>query len=588
MKTYYDVTLGKKIKAGSDILNKPAEIVFTYPNGTHSNFNYPFFVLAWVTDDCVRLSSTVMNVETAWQGANGGTLTIDTGSGNLTFPVKNFTNHGSGTLVRPAFRNAAGGAAGADSSDTVLDQVISDIPWQDNFEIGAGVNAVTGSVTGSALKSAVLKPSQVKKSVEHYRFVQEESDLDREIEASTSGKYNIEGVTVTGSASYLSQVQFSDLSITLVASYESSNEGYDEPDGFQLTDAAKKLMASDPKGFRDHYGDYFVAGARRQSSFLAIYVCKSKTMSNLDQFKASLGVEAPEVFSQEGSARFKSAASQSSIDIAVDLYMNGFSGTPPAGAPWSPDSILKALDWFKANEQGVPSRAKLEHYSALDPSYPVTIPVAPAAFVELRTLYSDVWAIRSKYASCPGVYRDSFKKDFQALDNGVVANQSNLASDSQMLRDYQNQADQLGQKLEQVFARMDFYFKVKAAISQEPDRGSSNEENDGGQQVWSYGFESYPQSPAVNIHSQTQNYKNDWEVGHQSHSFQFGPDNNCLIVGWKVQSNWGDGTNGSWAKASGTILLSNNSSISVTSNYDRGLDWSVTIDYVDAKDYQFG
>jgi hypothetical protein len=467
---------------------------------------------------------------------------------------------------------------------TELDQVISDLPWLDGFVFGAGIDAITASMAGSAVKPFTPQQRTVKSLSEHYRFVQSDSELNREVEASASGKYNIEGVTINASASYLGKIKYSELIITLIAQYESVYDGYDEADSYELTDEATTLI-SEPDKFRKAYGDYFVAGGRRGSSFLAVYTCKATSVENMDEFKASFGGEAPEVFSAEVSTRFMQAASQHNISISLDLFMDGIQGKSPSG-PWTPEKILNALKWFKAHEQGKARRAKLKHYSTIKPNYTRMIDVAPDVFVELRQLYTKVWDIRSLYASSPEYYRNQLKMDYTALDYGVVSNQKNLVTDKDKRLDYQKKADVLLSELSDVFARMDFYFKVKKAVGTEPSQNAAISEGKG-QQHWLYGYSVYTKSSAVVINSMTLNNNQSGHVGWREHTFEFGPDGNYLIVGWQVISNWHDGTNGSWWKAINQILLTDQAAVHVKSKYGRGLDWSFVVYYVDAKDYQF-
>ena len=89
MPSYYDVTLGVNIPHGSDILGKPCTVVFTYPGGSYSQ-PYSATVFAWLVQNVVRISSAYMNIEAAWNGANGGTLSIYTGHGNLDYPITLF------------------------------------------------------------------------------------------------------------------------------------------------------------------------------------------------------------------------------------------------------------------------------------------------------------------------------------------------------------------------------------------------------------------------------------------------------------------------------------------------------------------
>ncbi len=90
MATYYDITLTANIPKGSDILNKSCTVVFTYPEGSHSHPSYSGTVESSASANTVRISSAVLNIEAGWVGANGGTLTINSGSG-LAFGISAFS-----------------------------------------------------------------------------------------------------------------------------------------------------------------------------------------------------------------------------------------------------------------------------------------------------------------------------------------------------------------------------------------------------------------------------------------------------------------------------------------------------------------
>ncbi|MBD0254878.1 MAG: hypothetical protein ICV83_04090 [Cytophagales bacterium] len=467
---------------------------------------------------------------------------------------------------------------------TELDQIIAGLTWLEAFRLGDGINAVTGSQTASALLPFTVQQQTVKSSQEHYRFIQSDSAYNQEVETSVSGKYNIEGVTVSASAKYLEKVKYSELTTTLLASYEVAYNGYDEATDYQFTEAAKGMLDK-PDQFRGAFGDYFIAGYQRGARFMAVYACQATTAEKMTEFQTSFGAETPDVFTAEGSARFMSAASSHSITITCDLFMEGYQGVGPEG-PWTPEKILEALDWFKANATGIPVRAKLKHYSTIDPAYPHTVDIVPDVFVELRRLYTKVWDVRSRYHSCPAHYQPQFASDFNALDTGVTSKQDILATDQAQRLQYEQQADALLSGLNDVMDRMDFYFKVLNVVGTEPANGATIDEGNG-QQAWLYGFNVYTKSPAVTIHSTTLNYKDSWHVGWRDHTFEFGPDGTYLIVGWEVVSNWNDGTNGSWEKKVNQILLTSQAAVYVKSLYDRGCDWSFTVYFVDAKDYQF-
>lgn len=79
MATWYDVTVAAPIPHGSDILNKPCTVTFTYPGGSSSQA-YNGTIEAWRTPTVVAMSSAYLNIQDAWTGANGGTLNINNGA----------------------------------------------------------------------------------------------------------------------------------------------------------------------------------------------------------------------------------------------------------------------------------------------------------------------------------------------------------------------------------------------------------------------------------------------------------------------------------------------------------------------------
>lgn len=467
---------------------------------------------------------------------------------------------------------------------TDLDPVITGLQWGKGFDFGKGVNAITGGLAGHALQPFTPNPRKVKTSSEHYRFIQSESDLNREIEASASGKYNIEGVEMTTSTEYLTSIKFSELAVTLIAEYESHYAGYDEGGNYQFTDEAKKLIGK-PAEFRRVYGDYFIAGGQRSSRFVAVYVCQASSVESMDKFKAAFKGEAPEVFSAEGSVSFMQAASKNNINLSFDLEMIGYEGTPPS-PPWNPETIIKALVWFKDHEQGTYLEALLQHYGTIDTSYPRTIDIAPAIFVDLHLLYTSYWDVISLYGSCPKYYQNQYSKDYQSLISSVRANESILATDAKLRIELQEKADILLSLLGVVNARQAFFFKVKKAIGTEPREGVATAET-GGVHSWLYGYNAYPQSSGVVISSIDMNFAQEWHIGYRENTFEFGPNDNNLIVGWEVIAYWTDGTDGEWWKAIPQILLTNHAAVHVKSQYDRGCNWGLRVYYVNAKDYQF-
>jgi hypothetical protein len=460
--------------------------------------------------------------------------------------------------------------------------VVTGLSWQ-NIPFGIGIDAITGGTASVAVKPFHLATPPGKSSAEHYRFVKHERELGEEIQAAASGKYNVGGVDVSASASYLQNIKFSDLSVTLIAQYEVRHDQYDVAPAYELTDEAKHHL-DQPEEFRSRYGDYFLAGGLRASRFIATYVCSSHTAEDMRKFEVAFGGSAPDVFSAQGSASFKRAATDHRISVTADVFMEGYDGTPP-GPPWDPETIIKALNWFKEHEVGRHLSALLYHYSMIAPEYPREINIDPSVFVELSQLYRTLWEVRARYHTCADYYRKELQPHYEELDIGIPAAKRQLATDAEKRREYRAKADRFRLTLDNVFARSDFYVKVQQRVRDEP-APRAPVESGSGQVRWVYGYSTYTQSPAVVIQSETLHHAEEYHVGWREHTFQFGPGHGRLIVGWEVISNW-DELNGAWSKETDQILLRDYAAVHIKSLYDRGFNWSLKISFVDATLYHF-
>ena len=477
-------------------------------------------------------------------------------------------------------------AAQATSNYTTLDGVVSNVPWADEFVIGAGVNAMTGSVSSTALKPLKLDLAQSKTSRLRQLLIQNKSDYQREIEASASGKYNIGGLDLSASAEYLRSVKYSELSISLVAQYESTYRDYDLAATYDFTDHAREVLNGGYAKFRDLFGDYFVAGVRRQSLFTAVFTCSAQSSDEMTKFKASIGASAPNVFEAKGSVSFMQSAQTNNVTVSIETFMHGYDGTPP-DLPQSAGGVLEQLKWFRSHELGVKSMAYLRHYSAVEPEAPKTLPIDPKDFTAVQGVYSNFHVLSSQYQSLPSFYRDKYRNEYEDIRSGLKAYQETLASDATRRGEFADRLAKLLAAFGVVFDRQEFYFRVRNAATTEPGHGAAIEDSETGPGSWMYGYQAYPKSAAVEIQSVDMNYHEEWHVGWREQTLHFGPDQTKLIVGWRVISNWTKGLGGQWKKVSAAILLRSEAAVWVCSCYDRGCNWTVRIFYVNAADYQF-
>lgn len=476
-------------------------------------------------------------------------------------------------------------------AETTLDLVIAPVSWQETFHMGTGVDAITGTAKGTAVADFKKELVPGKNTAEKYVFIENKEDHERLIQASLSGKYNIDGIVISGSSSFLQEIKYSATSVTLVADYSSNNDNYEKapsPHDYQLTATAKSVMEKSPQQFRDAYGDYFVAGTKSACRFIATYICTSSSVEELIDFKASFGVQAPGVFDIDASAAFKEAAKKFNISVEVNVYMYGCNGSYKKPGAWTMEAVIKALEWFKDNESPKPVSVELKHYTTIEPLYPHTINIDPSVFVELSFLYQKTWVISAQYKSCPSIYTKPIEYQYNDFIKGIAAEQKNLVTNEARRRHYHDDALYLSFELENILARKDFYFKMKQQI----EIGKSNHQSaQNGISSWDYGITSNANS-AINLESVTLPFNKGagWPHEKRSSTISFSSaeiNKPWLIVGWRVIDNWKDGTNGGWHKTSEQIIGNASGSVYVESQRGRGCDWSVQVFYVMASDYQF-
>jgi hypothetical protein len=196
------------------------------------------------------------------------------------------------------------------SEITVLDPE-SQIPWQETFLVGCGVDALTGQPKASALKEHIVEdgylsnkgPPKLHTVVHVIRGVHEQSRKD-----------NFEGGGTVNSMNPLAL----DASFAMQASHFSSNHSflseivmsgeYDfeklDIENLELTSEALALSRT-PEEFRKRYGDYFVLGFKRRYWFHALVECRyydrgNKPSRPMCPFHRSSGVD--DVLTIEASA----------------------------------------------------------------------------------------------------------------------------------------------------------------------------------------------------------------------------------------------------------------------------------------------
>lgn len=464
---------------------------------------------------------------------------------------------------------------------TLLNTTVVGQPWQPSYTPGLGVDAVTGQLRASAVKPFTVTPSTTQNPEFTYSFIQAESDVQSLISASLKGSYNIEGITVSASTSFLDELAVSDLAVTLVA--EVSVE-----DGQYSLAPSYELAVQPGPGFREKYGDYFVAGYRSGSSLYVTYQCRFTSTKQRTEFSAAVAAEVPQVFSTEGSSKFESIASKHGANVSIHITARGVKGSfpnPPSGSTWTAETIVSTLlPWFNAAQSPAPLESYLMAYRMIDPSISGEVPISPDVFSQVGYLYGQFWLARSRVKTCPDFGKKLVDDPFRKLEKDLEAYQSSLPTDEARIEAFTADTKRLLGELDVVANRQTFFTQVVAASKTEPAEGE-NFDADKGRVRWGYGFQR-GDAPGIDVASISQNYSADWKIGWRENVFTF-RDTSKVIVGWDVICNRTD-NGGDWQKRSATIIGRNNGNVYVKSDYDRGCSWTIVWYTVDANLYPAG
>ena len=477
-----------------------------------------------------------------------------------------------------------------DPSITVLDEIVPGVPWQDGFEFGRGVDIVTGGLMPSAIQESQPTLQSDYSDATYIRMVRTQQDYQREVDASASGSYNADGLTINGSAAFLSAVRFSETSMTLIASWTAQYGDYDRiPQPPKLTQAAQKLV-DNSLDFRQAYGDYFINGGKRESTFFAVYALQAESQSSLTQFNATIGASMPEVFDATASAAFVASASQHSVSIQVQIFMSDHK--PGDGGfkdgEYSPADVISALTWFKQNATGVYQQAELVHYSAIIPHYPRAISVPLSLWGKLKDLNDTYASVARLYDACPSRYQTGFQTDFDSFTQSVEKGRSQFAYNANLVEQLLGDGKDLAGPLQDISDRLDFYRTLHAMSVADSGTVSTGSDDDTSQ---SYGYSQspYPQSTAIQITAVGVDCSHEWESTNNWTDDGWTidwSDQSRLITGFAINNNWG-GYGYLNVAPNSNVLLSTSIHMAVYPDLDRGCSWTMTVYTVDASDYDF-
>ncbi|GGH05035.1 hypothetical protein [Silvibacterium dinghuense] len=469
-----------------------------------------------------------------------------------------------------------------ENTETRLPGVLPNQPWID-YKLGAGISAITGarSVPGAVIDFDMANYPELEVKTSFYS-ISSEHDQHTAYGVEAKGSYNTSGLKVAASASFLSDSTYSESSMTIVAIYDirSLGSGKTNPSSLALSEAGKKYL--DEKGeeaFRERYGDYFISSQYAGARFVATYKVYTSSASSLMQFQANVSVSA-DMMSAEGSVKFEQDAHANNATLDCKFHMLGLNKLAPV-FPNTPAGISQALQWFltqddkgdPVNLSFIPVRADLTHFSSLSDKITNVYPIEPATFADIQGLSFLITSMDSLASQLPDYflnlqYNDTvtFGEERVKIKTEFEAAQDVLATKPELINDLDQRTTDLVTRLRPYLALVSFYNNLKT---------QQDSESHGGRTTHSQGTVSSPGGVSVIVEPSAESFSQKassivWE--RRNHTFNYS-NADRIIVGWKIQDNWGDGTNGSWSVPD-PIIGTSSASIKIEGEKGRGVNWT--------------
>lgn len=472
------------------------------------------------------------------------------------------------------------------------------IPWLSQFAIGSGITAFTGSLASSAY-GAVADPTGAGGYTSETEVISIESseDVEQRLNADVSGSFNVYGVDVSGSASFLKDIKTSSKSSSFIVNYKSYRDvNVTDASLFKLTQGADALVQNASwSSFRKGYGDYYVSGYREEAEFVAVYTLTTQTSDDLLKVKAELSASRDDVFSASGSAAFKSTCAKNNATISVTLYERGTGapgGTTVTGLQ-DPSIVVQAFSSFVANMSFQRTAALLTHHSNIIPALPKTVPGDPTVIADIANLFSTILYCNGMADDLPQAAQAAARlKLGNTLQSAVISGATLYDNDARRQALWQDitawQAVIAVVLNYQIFSRKValIWAAELPVVNALKDPGATYPNNNGtapsGPTTWGL---TGSQLTGVVINAQTQwtGHVPSAVPGWAQATLNFDMSGHT-IVGFTITPSWTDGTDGYWCLNSGGVG-SETANFAFRSQYDRGLDFSVTVYTVKSEDY---
>ena len=202
-------------------------------------------------------------------------------------------------------------------------------------------------------------------------------ELKSRIQADLKADIPLEGVSIKTENSYLSSVEISNTSLTLVIqeTWTGKPETLD-PHQAQIKDEARKIL-DQPDGwprFSKRYGEYFVYGFVPRAKFSAIASIKTSSKETRDEIKTSLEVAVQNVGSIGAALESVRANKKESVKIDINVEIVGLKSGDSKGDDETTTTSTNKVEEVQKLYQNFSNNFELQPYIGLLCHYSVSLP----------------------------------------------------------------------------------------------------------------------------------------------------------------------------------------------------------------------
>lgn len=460
--------------------------------------------------------------------------------------------------------------------------VISDVNWLKDFDLGVGIDAVTNIVH----KSAVVSTKRAnKKETGHSGFtavkiIKTSKELSELFSFELGGEYSVKSLDFSNSYEYLKSVKCSEKELSVIIIDKRYEKEYADQYDFRLTEEASKFLKNSPDRFRDEYGDYYISDVRNGAYFFAVYHCIATTSEELSEFNAELSAN-HDLLTLTTSEKFQKIMKEHNIKLELNLFYSGCKGTIPYDNVKNATDVGNALQWYSTHLQFVPQYARLTHYSCLPKSkVSNVIPYSTDKILEIKSLYTNILQLYSDVQYVP--------KDFSSITDTVIGLYNQIMMSLSKITFNDEYRQECNAKVSKLQKNLQNLFRLLAAKKLEPKAMVKQKTNEN-IFIWEFGCFDCDNSQVEKIPFVK---KGGWMWQERDIKFNAAPQNKdgkkgeeqpktpIIILGYRMTSNWTDGTGGDWWKLSNHGILDNELNLHISSYHTRGCDWLCEICYI--------